>query len=77
MYMHIYSHILLQKYIYVNNMCMDAIGMLQSQTQISPEFHSACCSWWFDKCIFFQCVELSFTLTQHFLGIFSPRFVFT
>ena len=76
MYMHIYSHILSQKYIYVNNMCMHAIGMLQSHTRISPEFHAACCSCWFDKCIFFQCVELSVTLTQQFLGIFSPKFIF-
>ena len=77
MNMHIYSHILMQKFIYVNNMSMHTIGMLQSQTRILPEFHAACCSSFFDKCIFLQCVELSFTLTQQLVGIFSPRFVFS
>ena len=76
MHIHIYSHIFMQKYIYVNNMGMHAIGMLQSQARISPQFHNAWGSSWFDKCIFFQCVQHSFALTQHFLDIFSPSFVF-
>ena len=78
MYMHIYSHILLQKYIYVNNMCMHAIGVLQSQTRISPEFYAACCSCWFGKCIFFQfsffCTDA--TLPWHFLSKIHIRLRF-
>ena len=74
--MHIYSHIFMEKYIYVNNMGMHTTGMLPSQTRISPQFHAAWGSSWFNKCIFFQSVELSFALTQYFLGIFSPRFIF-
>ena len=35
MYMHIYSHIFMEKYIYLNDMDIHAAGLLHSKTRIS------------------------------------------
>ena len=41
MFMYIYSHIFMQKYIYVNNIGMHTRGMFQSCSGTSLKFHAA------------------------------------
>ena len=61
-------------------MGMHAISMIQSQTRISSQFRAAWGSSWFDKFIFFQCVQLFFctdaTRPWHFLSKIRIRLRF-
>ena len=75
MYMHIYLHIFMQKYIHVNNMGMHTVGMLQSQTRISTQFHAAWGSSWIGSLLLasVSCNKSSKSKANNYLETFTPK----